>query len=149
MIKKIVFVCASALALGSTMTASMANSFDASKAAPIHWGSIINNSSNLFQNGKSFCSKKYIGRKTCIPAMNNTPDSLTVMTTAYASANAPADSVVALMGKDVVDAAVFTVQATDANGKVSTVYSGPAKNKEGIICKQDQTTKAVTCSAWA
>jgi len=146
MIKKIVSTCVATLILGSMMSTGMANDLD---AAPIHWGSNpINNANGEFKNGKSFCSKKYIGRKTCIPAMNNTSDVLTVLTTAYASDTAPNGTVVTLMGKDSLDSVVFTVQDIDAHGQATTVYSGPANDKEGIVCNEDQNSKAITCSAW-
>ena len=148
MMKNVLVSCVAAVVLGGTFSAtSFAN--DVTVAPSVHWGkSPINNSAGVFKNGKSFCSKKYIGRKTCIPGMNNTADTLTFSAPTYNSDNAPTDTVVTLMGKLSVPSVVYTVQDTGADGKVSTVYSGPANNKEGVVCNQDKTTKAITCAAW-
>lgn len=138
-----------AMIAGIAATSSLANSADTMNAESIHWGKApIHVSASDFQNGKSFCRKKYFGQKTCIPAINNTSDMLTVITSAYGSDTAVASSVVTLMGKDKVDSVTFTIQDTDADGKVTTVYSGPANNREGVICNQDQSTKAITCDVW-
>lgn len=80
--------------------------------------------------------------------MNNTADTLTFGTTDYASDDAPTNTIVTLMGKNLLSSVVFTVQDTTADGKVSTVYTGPANNREGVICNQDVTTKAVACASW-
>lgn len=150
MIKKIVGSCALAIVLGSAVTITgFADTTNEMVAPPIHWGkSPISNTGGIFKNGKSFCSKKYIGRKTCIPAMNNTADSLTFSTVAYNNDSAPSNTVVTLMGRDLLSSVIFTVQDTTSDGKVSTVYSGPANNREGLICNQDATTKAITCIPW-
>jgi hypothetical protein len=150
MIKKILSSCALTIILGSAVsTATFAGNENAMVAPPIHWGkSPISNPAGLYKNGKSFCSKKYIGRKTCIPGMNNTADALTFSTVEYNSDNAPANTVVTLMGTGALTSVIFTVQDTASDGKVSTVYSGPADNRVGLICNQDEKTKAVTCAPW-
>lgn len=148
--KKTLLSCAIAVVLGSAVSAAaFANNANVMVAPPIHWGKQpISNAAGDFKNGKSFCSKKYIGRKACIPGMNNTADTLTFSTTQYGNDSAPSSTVVTLMGKDSLPSVVFTVQDMAADGKMSTVYSGPANNREGIICNQDKTTKAVTCTPW-
>src|SRR3990167_6477862 len=139
MIKKILGTCVLTIILGgAASTAVFANNVNVMVAPPIHWGkSPISNPDGVFKNGKSFCSKKYIGRKSCIPGMNNTADTLVFSTVSYANDSAPSNSVVTLMGKDLLSSVVFTVQDTSADGKVNTVYSGPANNREGIVCNQD------------
>jgi hypothetical protein len=122
---------------------------DLNGAPPIHWSkSPFDNTALIFKNGKSFCAKKFVGRKTCIPAMNNTTDQLTFSTADYDADNAPAHMVVTLMGKGALPTTLFTVQDTDEDGKVNTVYSGSANNREGIVCNADDATKAVTCAPW-
>ena len=150
MLKKVVGSCLIGLVFGGVMsTATFASESSDMAAPPIHWGkNPINNPSGLYKNGKSFCSKKYIGRKTCIPGMNNTADSLTFSTVDYKNDTAPSNSVVTVMGKDLLTSVLFTVQDTTADGKVTTVYSGPANNRVGIICNQNTTTKAITCADW-
>lgn len=150
MLKKILGSCVLTIILGSAVsTATLAASVNSMVTPPIHWGkNPIANPAGIFKNGKSFCHQKYIGKKTCIPGMNNTADTLTFSTVDYSSDTAPTNTVVALMGRDLLSSDVFTVQDTAADGKVSTVYSGPANNKEGIICSQDETTKAVACAPW-
>lgn len=148
--KKTLIACSAvAIVSGLISLASFADDIDASKAAPIHWGKApIHADAGEYKNGKTFCSKKYIGRKTCIPGMNNTSSNLTFEATTYDSDVAPASSVVSLMGTDKLDTVVFTVKNIDADGKVNTVYSGPANNREGVICNEDQATKAIACNAW-
>ena len=143
MLKKILGTCAFTIMLGSVVSTT---AFASTTTPPIHWGkNPMSNPAGLYKSGKSFCSKKYIGRKTCIPGMNNTADALTFSTVAYANDNAPANTIVTLMGKDLLTSVIFTVQDTAPDGTVSTVYSGPANNREGVVCNQDATTKAVTC----
>lgn len=145
MIKKIVMASAIAMTAGS----SFANNVDTMNAAPIHWGKApIHASAGDFQNGKSFCRTKYFGQKTCIPVFNNTGDMLTVISSDYGSDSSVANSVATLMGRDKLDTATITIQDTDTDGKISTVYSGPANNREGVLCNQDETTKAISCDLW-
>lgn len=147
--KKIVITTAATMMLGAISATCLANGADTVSSEAIHWGKApIHVSAGDFQNGQAFCRKKYFGQKTCIPAINNTSDILTVITSAYGSDTAVTNSVATLMGKDKVDSVTFTVQDTAADGKVTTVYSGPANNREGVICNQDQTTKAITCDVW-
>ena len=149
MMKKIVTSCIATLVFASVSASCFAMDTNTLNAEATHWGKApIHVSADEFQNGKSFCRKKYFGQKTCIPAINNTSDMLTVMTSAYGSDSAVASSVVTLMGKEQLDSVTFTVQDTDGDGKVTTVYSGPANNREGVICNQDQATKAITCGLW-
>ena len=148
MFKKIVISCAATVILGACISSNVFAS-DANKALPIHWGShAYNNTADAFKTGKKFCGNKYRGEKTCIPAMNNTEDALTINAASYDSANAPTGSIVALIGKGSLPSTVFTVVDTTADGKTSTVYSGPANNREGIICSKDATSKITTCTAW-
>lgn len=143
MIKKIMLSCAASMVLCTGVFADELNG-----APPIHWSkSPFDNTGLAFKSGKSFCAKKFVGRKTCIPAMNNTTDQLTFNTADYNADNAPTNMVVTLMGKGALASTIFTVQDTDANGKVNTVYSGPANNREGIVCSEDDA-KAITCAAW-
>lgn len=148
MFKKAVISCVAVAVLGSGFsTAIFAD--DSNKVPPIHWAANpFNNASDTFTSGKSFCGKKYIGKKTCIPAMNKTADTLTISTTSYDSSNAPSGDVVTLMGKGSLPSTVFTVADTDASGRTTTVYSGPANNREGIICSTDSTSHATACKAW-
>lgn len=149
MFKKIVISCATAVVLGNCFSAAVfASDVNIDKAAPIHWGSHPYNNigESNFKTGKKFCAKKYRGKKTCIPAMNNTQDSLAVNTVSYGGDNAPIGTVVALMGKESLLSTTFTVTDTTAGGK--TVYSGPANNREGIVCNEDQASKNITCAAW-
>lgn len=78
--------------------------------------------------------------------MNNTQDDLTVSAETYNSDDAPVGSVVALMGKASLPSTTFTVVDATADGKA--IYSGPANNREGIVCSQDAKSKAITCAAW-
>lgn len=150
MLKKTLVSCALAVVLGSVSSAAVfASDMNATVAPPVHWGKKpISNVAGAFKDGKSFCRKKYFGKKVCIPGMNNTTDALTFSAPTYNSDNAPSSTVVTLMGKLLLPTVMFTVQDTAADGKVSTVYSGPANNREGVVCNQDATTKAITCAAW-
>ena len=148
MLKKLVMSCATSVILGGLFSTSVLAS-DTNKVTPIHWGSHpYSNAADEFKTGKKFCGNKYRGKKTCIPAMNNTDDTLTISASTYDSSKAPASNIVALIGKDSLPSTIFTVVDTTADVKSSTVYSGPANNREGIVCSKDTTTKATTCSAW-
>lgn len=143
MLKKLVLSCAAAMILGGGLSASVFAS-DVNAVPPIHWSSHpFDNTSGSFKSGKSFCAKKFIGKKTCIPAMNNTADTLTFNTDVYKSDQAPAGNVVTLMGKGALVSTIFTVM----DGS-TTVYSGPADNRAGIICSTDKVSKSTTCAAW-
>lgn len=145
MFKKIILSCAVAAVLGSAFSTSVfADESNVAKQPPIHWSKHpFSNADNTFKNGKAFCRKKYFGRKVCIPAMNNTVDALVFNTSDYSNGNVPSSDVLALMGKGSLPTVIFTVQD---GGK--TVYSGPANNREGVICTADKVTNAVTCAAW-
>lgn len=140
--------CAATVILGSSFSAAVfAN--DTNKVPPIHWGSHpYGNAENAFANGKKFCGNKYRGEKTCIPVMNSTEDTLTINATSYDSTNSPTGNIVALIGKDSLPSTIFTVLDTTADGSTSTVYSGPANNREGVICSKDASSNATTCTAW-
>lgn len=148
MLKKIVLSCAATMILGSGLSVT-AFASDVNAVPPIHWSSHpFDNSAGAFESGKAFCAKKFIGRKTCIPAMNNTSDILTFSADTYGNSDAQVGNVVTLMGKGSLPSTIFTVQDTAPDGTKNTVYSGPANNRVGIICKSDPTTKNVTCSDW-
>jgi len=145
MIKKTLF----SLIATSFFSAVFAGNVSTTVVPPIHWGShSYDNSTETFKNGKLFCAKKYVGKKVCIPALNNTSDTLSISTASYGNSDVNSKNVVALMGKDALPTTIFTIQDTSPNAQNATVYSGPANNREGVVCNEDETSHAVTCSPW-